>query len=257
MNAAGLLTAEEAVIHTAQVEVKTLTIRGKQVTLSVFRQVPERDLLDRESGEISGTPWGCVNYYWGDMRKVLHVVWQDGSVLYRALVTPGRPAAGTESYRIEQMLGAVNALVDEYWRARVVAWGDPPEVVEGTLTFTHGGWTFRRPLVDLPLVQTWIERHENVLTYLTPRMLRKYDGVRYGDDRMETDAEALARCDKEIAEIRKVHYQTPRAIPVVLAALIEQAEAWKQARAEKTARDLVYTRNYATLEELDQLFIAV
>lgn len=39
------LTAEHALITTATVEVKTLTISGCQVTLAVFRQLPREKLV--------------------------------------------------------------------------------------------------------------------------------------------------------------------------------------------------------------------
>lgn len=39
------LTVHNATITTAAVEVKTLTISGKQVTLAVFRQLREEQLI--------------------------------------------------------------------------------------------------------------------------------------------------------------------------------------------------------------------
>jgi hypothetical protein len=87
------LDAEHAVIHTATVEVKTLTISGKQVTLAVFRQLPEREIIDPQTGNLCGIPWGLVNYHFKDCEAWmkddhLHVVWQSGGVLYRSM-TPG------------------------------------------------------------------------------------------------------------------------------------------------------------------------
>lgn len=94
------LTIHNAQIATATVEVKTLTISGKQVTLAVFRQLQEKQLVTTD-GVFAGLPWGRVNYHpdkiqetaW-DRKPVgcestgmhLHVVWQDGGELRRALV---------------------------------------------------------------------------------------------------------------------------------------------------------------------------
>jgi hypothetical protein len=57
-----VLDVQAAELITAAVEVKTLTIRGKQVTLAVFRQLEEKPLL-LDDGSLAGTPWGRVNYH--------------------------------------------------------------------------------------------------------------------------------------------------------------------------------------------------
>lgn len=80
------LTAENAVIKTASVEVKTLTISGKQVTLAVFRQLPRRELFDGETLALNGIAWGTVNYHpdkCHDEAEHIHVVWQDKQSLAR------------------------------------------------------------------------------------------------------------------------------------------------------------------------------
>jgi hypothetical protein len=82
------LTVHNATVTTAAVEVKTLTISGKQVTLAVFRQLREELLLGGD-GNFLGEPWGYVNYHpdkcEADLQH-LHVVWQHGSDLRRARV---------------------------------------------------------------------------------------------------------------------------------------------------------------------------
>ncbi|NUV89977.1 hypothetical protein G6W61_27845 [Streptomyces sp. KAI-26] len=83
------LTTQNATITTATVEVKTLTISGKQVTLAVFRQLKEEPLIAQD-GTLNGEPWGVVNYHpdkCGDEREHVHVVWQNGSDLRRSYVT--------------------------------------------------------------------------------------------------------------------------------------------------------------------------
>jgi len=80
------LTAENAIIKTATVEVKTLTISGKQVTLAVFRQLPHRELINTDTLELLGVPWGIVNYHpdkCGSSSEHIHVVWQKGTTLAR------------------------------------------------------------------------------------------------------------------------------------------------------------------------------
>lgn len=82
------LTTQNATITTAAVEVKTLTISGKQVTLAVFRQL-RREKLIADDGTLNGVPWGYVNYHpdkCADERAHRHLVWQQGEDLLRASV---------------------------------------------------------------------------------------------------------------------------------------------------------------------------
>jgi hypothetical protein len=82
------LTVHNAEIKTATVEIRTLTISGKQVTLAVFRQLKEAQLVN-EDGSLAGVPWGTVNYHpdkcAADDRH-LHVVWQHAEELRRSKV---------------------------------------------------------------------------------------------------------------------------------------------------------------------------
>lgn len=80
------ITVHEAQVTTAAVEIKTITVRGKQVTLALFRQLKEEPLVNDE-GQFVGTAWGVVNYHPGkcaEERVHLHVVWQKGDELRRA-----------------------------------------------------------------------------------------------------------------------------------------------------------------------------
>lgn len=82
------LTVETALITTAAIEIKTLTVRAKQVTLALFRQLEEKQLVG-DDGTLAGTPWGRVNYHpdkCADDLDHMHVVWQDGTELRRSQV---------------------------------------------------------------------------------------------------------------------------------------------------------------------------
>ncbi|MEU3622787.1 hypothetical protein BS329_09715 [Amycolatopsis coloradensis] len=82
------LTVQNAAIATASVEIKTLTVSGKQVTLAVFRQLLEQPLV-LDDGTLAGQPWGVVNYHpdkCGNAAEHWHIVWQDGSDLRRSRV---------------------------------------------------------------------------------------------------------------------------------------------------------------------------
>jgi hypothetical protein len=84
------LTVQNAEIKTASVELKTLTVSGKQVTLAVFRQLREEELINYD-GTLNGVAWGVVNYCPQGAGKCLHrahwhVVWQSGTDLLRDTV---------------------------------------------------------------------------------------------------------------------------------------------------------------------------
>lgn len=92
------LTAQNATITTASVEVKALTVSGKQVTLTVFRQLQETPLI-KDDGTLLGEPWGIVNYHpdkCSDAPTHLHVVWQYGDELRRSAVQ--MPGVGWHSH---------------------------------------------------------------------------------------------------------------------------------------------------------------
>ncbi len=83
---AASLTVHNAEVRTATVEIRTLTVSGKQVTLAVFRQLKSQPLIQGD-GTLAGQPWGVVNYHpdkCGDDNEHLHVVWQSGTELRRA-----------------------------------------------------------------------------------------------------------------------------------------------------------------------------
>lgn len=86
------LTVHNAEIKTAAVEIRTLTISGKQVTLAVFRQLKNEQLVSPE-GTFVGLPWGVINYHpdkCADDSHHVHVVWQSGIELRRARVKEPR-----------------------------------------------------------------------------------------------------------------------------------------------------------------------
>jgi hypothetical protein len=84
------LTAHAAQITTAAVQINTLTVSGKQVTLAVFRQLREEPLI-ADDGSLNGVPWGTVNYHpdrCADAPEHVHVVWQRGVDLLRSSIQP-------------------------------------------------------------------------------------------------------------------------------------------------------------------------
>lgn len=84
-----VINVRDAHIKTAAVEIKSLKVSGKQVTMGVFRQLLIEDVIDPETADLSGIPWGLVNYFPKPCDRDtphLHAVWQKGEELRRACV---------------------------------------------------------------------------------------------------------------------------------------------------------------------------
>jgi hypothetical protein len=124
------LTTQNATITTAAVQVKTLTISGKQVTLAVFRQLREEPLI-AENGTLNGVPWGIVNYHPDKCEaatlKHHHIVWQRGDDLLRCRVNerPSFDIWGSDDYEFAPDVADayVEASVREWLHGRI---DEPP-----------------------------------------------------------------------------------------------------------------------------------
>lgn len=113
------ISVYEASVRAATVEIKALVVSGKQVTLSVFRQLKSEDVIDLETIELRGLPWGTINYFWkgcsdwedqGSRERIgsadahLHVVWQSGQELRRACAyEQGERLADSRPYRLREV----------------------------------------------------------------------------------------------------------------------------------------------------------
>lgn len=174
------LDVHTAELITAAVEVKTLTIRGKQVTLAVFRQLEETPLL-LDDGSLAGIPWGRVNYHpdkCADTGKHMHVVWQQGTELRRARVNVDREYGTfwpvddgyvSRRYALHQVGGVKN----DFWEIRLAEWSGKRNYQDVTFTLVEStkveiGIEVEEPAVDLPrlpAIQNY-QRYADELTKL-------------------------------------------------------------------------------------------
>lgn len=86
-----MLNTADVKINTVQVEIKSLMVGKKQLTLSLMRQIIEEDLIEGKEPKLKGVPWGHVNYFWGNHKEksypeYMNIIWQKGSVLRRCVV---------------------------------------------------------------------------------------------------------------------------------------------------------------------------
>jgi hypothetical protein len=91
----GIPEVSDLKINTLSVELKMVNVNKKQMTLSVFRQIPEKSFL-KDDLTYRGIPWGWVNYFWNpperdtkvdslflDPLDKIHLLWQKENKLYR------------------------------------------------------------------------------------------------------------------------------------------------------------------------------
>lgn len=258
-----IITAREATIKTATVAVKALTISGKQVTLSVFRQLIKEPLIDGQTGLLAGVPWGIVNYFWGPCtNNHLHVVWQKGEELRRACVydrPPGenrwnrqdmtRSRYDTAAKDAETALGV--------WAAYTVLDGKLPNF--GSVT--DGGRV---------VVATTLGNGREVTTTVPKAVYRLAMWPKSAPKREEKydyDRRGYVPTESEDAWRERVESARREAV-VEVEAFVEAQGRWEQSAA-LLAREFLdflaeqrrfrrsWEESYETVAALDQLFIAV
>lgn len=142
------IRTEEATVKTASVEMKVLTISGKQMTLAVFRQLDAEPVIDEETGELRGVPWGRINYFWGDcIANHLHIIWQKGDELRRACVSRDFRTSTTKAFEdlADSYERFVHLRIAEGWQPDAPL----PYRLDESLLLSVGGY---RVWVSLPKV---------------------------------------------------------------------------------------------------------
>jgi hypothetical protein len=244
------ITTHEATITTAAIEIKTLTVRGKQVTLALYRQLIEEPLVDDATADLVGVPWGKINYHpgncEGDYGEHLHIVWQQGSELRRSAVlqyrSPDRRVVNDLKAQAQQ-IHARGALLAEALLHHHILQG------EKVVTRNHGreyGVSDGRP----DGLTWWVENSWRLQVYLKAT----------DDERLTLDRDRLRQDMHDLARQANIT-DPPAAWTEILATLgVEKTRYLAQATEAWNAELLVqqkYERQYQALDALDQLFIAV
>jgi hypothetical protein len=252
------LTTQNATITTVAVEVKALAISGKQVTLSVFRQLQEEQLV-ADDGTLNGVPWGYVNYHpdrCGDQADHWHVVWQKSDQLRRSLVVqePRWPAL-----RVQETHHLLNA--------HLLAWALNPEApasacpIPGRATRYGlspreiGKFQWVHPPTGVTFTEEATPTASELAQTLTPVKRLREMGAEQPQFKEQNDAQADAR--EEGVRYRQL-----------LAKLREDVEGYGRTVDELMEDVSVVAANYvqrqdrhrmvrAGLAQLPQLFIAV
>jgi len=85
------LTQRDIDVRDARVTINMLSVDGRTFTPVLFRQIPRRKLIDAQTMELHGEPFGWVHYFWGNCvaGSHLHVVWIDAQgSLWRDCIYP-------------------------------------------------------------------------------------------------------------------------------------------------------------------------
>jgi hypothetical protein len=231
------LAAHEAIIQTASVNIQTLRVGKKQVTMGLFRQLPRDTLLDPETLQLRGVPWGHVHYWWDGDGSVtyssltrsakLHVVWQLGEVLKRAVVyeTPhGAPIDALECQHRARL---------EDWALLQVARAEHVVAVSSAACQIHLGKQVYRVTVSEPKAH----------------VLTRYWGTHAKQGRGYS-ADMCAEAAANYAALLDERGLTGMTSAMVLASLAAAA-------SERDAYKAKWAKQWQVLSALPQLFIAV
>ena len=170
------ISAHEAVVKTATVEVKTLTISGKQVTLAVFRQLLSQSIVSPEKPLLRGTPWGRVNYHpdkCAAASEHLHIVWQLGEELRRDAVYPnaihGQRATDRHRWICLGSAATFRAL-DETGNGTIT----PTDDERSWKIEAPGGWFITRDYATRQQAEALLKLHAGEATYFDVGYRRGY-----------------------------------------------------------------------------------
>ena len=254
------ITANQATVETASVDVRVLTISGKQVTLAVFRQLIEEPLVDPRDGTLAGVPWGKVAYCPGKACSLhdrspghLHVVWQKGGQLRRSAVPERWPDPTNANVNADLFLRAalyleVAALRETHPRASIFqsyanrSGSEKGFVVSRGFTLPSGEETRRSVALG---GGHW--RDDRALVHATAgEPSERFDPTNWRCADSEKDREAA------------VQWLRNRAKEIAGTDRWEEAEqSWMWWEAECATGKTGWRKAFATLDALDQLFIAV
>lgn len=249
-----VITVEQAELKTASVEIRHVVVNARKMTLSVFRQIPEEDILVLEGGgwRLAGVPWGLVNYFWGSMNANRHhVLWQKGKELRRSLVVAYNPLP-------------VDDLIDGYQLEVLSYFTDRNLTTSKTYNESMTAVIVEVPGVypDRLVAQNRTERRgykpEKVETDLSglERMTTTRPPYSYADDEAQNTYNAWHREAREMAMRNAERAEHTRKAAIHL----------ETANLTKRVRDLIeyenknraaYNTLAADLAALPQLFIAV
>lgn len=213
----------DVAIKQITIEVKVMKIGNKQVTLAVFRQLQNEDIIDTKTGELAGIAWGRVNYHVDCDNFPLphiHVVWQKGNELRRSIAF--LPFSKRENLPVNVWR---NTLTELEWAA-----------YNFLIARTLEGW---KPSAPRQLHQ-YVEIEDMLIHVEMDRDDDMYQAWLYGSVTSTNNMQKILSTNGFPSESALYHENVFLPLYTELKQITNQ---WQQ--------------SYAQLEQLDQLFIAV
>lgn len=231
------ISVSEAQIRTAQVEVKALTISGRQVTMALFRQLETEPLINPDCS-LAGIPWGWVNYFPPPCQADhLHIVWQKGEELRRACVRENIPRTWIEEHLKRRKLAA--------WRVMYARAFDDPSIYGAAATFSSGYYRPDHVEFEYMGVTVWLEEPAWKEYIQVSQRLSQSSAGELSKWQVEQFNQNLAAARDSLAERRDQ------------IDLDNEEDALKQTDGAIEAATEKYSETVAALKTLPQLFIAV
>lgn len=188
------LDAEDATISTATISIKAIQVGKRQMTQSVFRQLPVAPLVDEVNVCLLGIPWGWVNYHWGDIHESFtQFIFQVGSRLHRnafRIRTHERHADyDWAPIPVKGFHREFGNLVEAFHYARIVEGWRPVQS-------DRRSWNFRCHSNAIPS-QAYVETFPANIGYLTS----KEDNDYYARVRADVRTELLGNVEEAIGDV--------------------------------------------------------
>lgn len=116
------ILASEATLSTLQVSIQALVVNGKQMTLAVFRQLPNVSPVDADGNLQEFNYWGLVRYAIKDQGDVWGVATIGSALVRCAIRDPNDLQSSIAWRRREYEEGALkeNRYRGEKWRERTI-----------------------------------------------------------------------------------------------------------------------------------------
>ena len=95
------VNAADCSVQERSVNIRVLTVGTKQITQSLYKQLPEEPVIDRKTGELAGILWGCVNLHidCNANNDHKHVIWEKNGQLRRSREFPNKENSNYNFYR--------------------------------------------------------------------------------------------------------------------------------------------------------------
>jgi hypothetical protein len=248
-----LVSVDEVSVSKLSVEIKTISVGRRQMSMGLFRQLPREALIDIDDDELrlNGMPWGRVNYHWDGCYRPptsvhnsyehVHVLWQRDSMLLQSPVPKVQVFGGDDlSARLAEdkrdALVSVGALVCAITTSLEITF-------EADNSFTVGTWTVN---------ENWQRPLFNLLREFRAAPERKAAHHTYSKDEKRKEIE------KRIHDLCRAHDVVD--VPTTDDAADELYEtayaAVEAAHNARRRRCVLYAKRYQELLALEQLFIA-